>query len=95
MSETLTKAVLVDRVQARIGLTRRESAELIDEVLAILSDALVEGEKVKIATFGNFLVRDKAARRGRNPQTGEALIIARRRVLVFRPSPRLRALLNG
>lgn len=95
MAETLTKAKIAERIHRRIGLTRRESASLVDAMLDLVRDALDEGDKVKISGFGNLSVRDKAARRGRNPQTHEALIIARRRVLVFKPSAVLRARLNA
>jgi integration host factor subunit alpha len=94
MSETLTKAALAEQIHRQVGLTKKESSDIVDEVLDLIQEALLEGEKVKIACFGNFIVRDKAARRGRNPQTGEALILARRRVLRFRPSQRLRAQMN-
>lgn len=95
MNETLTKAVLSERIHERIGVTRKEAGELVDSVLLLMQDALVEGEKIKISNFGNFTVRDKAARRGRNPQTGEPLIITRRRVMTFKPSQRLRDAMNN
>ncbi len=94
MSDTLTKARLVDQIHGRVGLTKKESGELVDEVFDTMRTALVKGEKVKISGFGNFIVRDKAARRGRNPQTNEEIIIARRRVMTFKPSQVLRAALN-
>ena len=91
----LTKAKLAEQINARIGLTKRESADLVDAALDLIKEALLEGEKVKISNFGNFSVRDKSARRGRNPQTGEAIIISRRRVLTFKPSARLREDINA
>lgn len=94
MAETLTKAKLAEHIHGRIGFTKKEAAELVDAVLDLVKDALDEGDKVKISGFGNFAVRDKAARRGRNPQTHESLIITRRRVLTFKPSAVLRAGLN-
>ena len=66
MSETLTKAKLVERLHGRVGVTKKEAGELVDEVFCIMRDSLQGGEKVKISGFGNFLVRDKGARRGRN-----------------------------
>ena len=75
-------------------MTKKEAGDLVDEVFGLMRDCLIDGEKVKISGFGNFVVRDKAARRGRNPQTSEEIIIARRRVLTFRPSQVLRTALN-
>ncbi len=94
MPQTLTKARFAEAVHERVGLTKKESAELVSTVFDIMCDALVDGEKVKISGFGNFVVRDKTARRGRNPQTNEEIIIARRRVLTFKPSQLLRGALN-
>lgn len=94
MSGTLTKASLVDRVVTRVGLTRREGAELVDALFEQLRLRLDEGEEVKIAGFGTFKVRQKAARLGRNPQTETPMMISGRRVLVFKPSSLLRARLN-
>jgi len=94
MSQTLTKAKLVEQLHGHVGVSKKEATELVDEVFAIMRSALKSGEKVKISGFGNFLVRDKAARPGRNPQTNEEIIIARRRVLTFKPSQVLRSALN-
>jgi integration host factor subunit alpha len=95
MSDTLTKAELVERLHARIGLTKKDSAETLDDIFDLMSQALASGDKVKISGFGNWVVRDKAARRGRNPQTNDQIVISRRRVLTFKPSIVLRATLNG
>ena len=87
MSEkTLTRMDLADAVHARVGLSRNESAQLVETVLAEISDSLVRGETVKISSFGTFSVREKAARVGRNPKTGEEVPIHPRRVLTFRSS---------
>ena len=86
MSRTLTRADLTEAVYRNIGLSRNESADLVESILNHVSDALVDGEQVKIASFGTFLVRDKAKRIGRNPKTGEEHEIPPRRVLVFRAS---------
>jgi integration host factor subunit alpha len=94
MAETLTKAKLAALLHQRVGVTKKEASDLVDEVFGLMRDQLSSGDKVKISGFGNFLVRDKAARRGRNPQTNEEIIIARRRVLTFRPSQVLRTALN-
>ena len=83
---TLTRMDLADAVHSEIGLSRNDSAELVESVLSHISDALVQGEQVKISSFGTFSVRDKAARVGRNPKTGEEVPILPRRVLTFRPS---------
>ncbi|MEL6341575.1 MAG: integration host factor subunit alpha [Myxococcota bacterium] len=91
---TLTKASLADHINHQIGISKKDAGELVDDVLDLMRQALLEGEKVKIPAFGSFVVRDKSARRGRNPHTGEKLIIARRRVLTFKPSQRLRQALN-
>ena len=94
MADTLTKAKLADLLHNRVGVTKKEAGDLVDEVFGLMRDTLIDGEKVKISGFGNFVVRDKAARRGRTPQTSEEIIIARRRVLNFRPSQVLRSALN-
>lgn len=87
MSEkTLTRMDLSEAVFREVGLSRNESADLVESVLAHMSDALVAGEQVKISSFGTFSVRDKAARVGRNPKTGQEVPIDPRRVLTFRPS---------
>ena len=87
MSEkTLTRMDLSEAVFREVGLSRNESSQMVESVLAHMSDALVRGEQVKISSFGTFSVRDKAARVGRNPKTGEEVPIHPRRVLTFRPS---------
>ena len=87
MSErTLTRMDLSEAVYREVGLSRNESAQLVESVLSHMSDALVRGESVKISSFGTFSVREKAARMGRNPKTGEEVPIHPRRVLTFRPS---------
>lgn len=87
MSEkTLTRMDLAEAVHEEIGLSRNESADLVETVLQHMSDALVRGENVKISSFGTFSLRDKTARMGRNPKTGEEVPISPRRVLSFRPS---------
>ena len=84
--KTLTRMDLSEAVFREVGLSRNESAELVEAVLQHMSDALVEGEQVMISSFGTFSVREKAARVGRNPKTGEEVPIQPRRVLTFRPS---------
>lgn len=87
MSErTITRMDLSEAVFRDVGLSRNESAQLVESVLQHMSNALVRGEQVKISSFGTFSVRQKAARVGRNPKTGEEVPIHPRRVLTFRPS---------
>ena len=85
-NETLTRMDLAEAVFEEVGLSRNESADLVESVLQHISDALVRGENVKISSFGTFNIRDKNARIGRNPKTGEEVPINPRRVLSFRPS---------
>ena len=85
-NKTLTRMDLTEAVFREVGLSRNESATLVDSVLQHVSDALARGEQVKISSFGTFSVRDKNARVGRNPKTGEEVPISPRRVLTFRPS---------
>jgi len=84
--KTLTRMDLADAVHEEVGLSRNESADLVENVLKQMSDALAGGNSVKISSFGTFSIRDKAARVGRNPKTGEEVPITPRRVLSFRPS---------
>ena len=87
MSEdTLTRMDLSEAVFREVGLSRNDSSDLVESVLNHMADALVSGEQVKISSFGTFSIRDKNARIGRNPKTGEEVPIAPRRVLTFRPS---------
>ena len=84
--KTLTRMDLSEAVFRAVGLSRNESAQLVERVLDMMSDALVDGEQVKISSFSTFSVRAKTARVGRNPKTGEEVPISPRRVLTFRPS---------
>jgi integration host factor subunit alpha len=84
--KTLTRMDLSEAVFRAVGLSRNESAQLVESVLQYISDALVAGEQVKISSFGTFSVRSKKQRIGRNPKTGEEVPISPRRVLTFRPS---------
>lgn len=91
---TVTRADLAEAVYEAVGLSRTESAELVERFLAIISDALVAGENVKLSSFGSFQVRSKNQRIGRNPKTGEEVPILPRQVLVFKPSNVLKAKIN-
>lgn len=84
--KTLTRADLADAVHREVGLSRQDSAALVESVLGMISDTLVKGETVKLSSFGSFQLRDKNGRVGRNPKTGEEVPIDPRRVLVFKPS---------
>ncbi len=84
--KTLTRMDLSEAVFREVGLSRNESAQLVERVIELMSDELVSGEQVKISSFGTFSVRSKTARVGRNPKTGEEAPIPPRRVLTFRPS---------
>ena len=92
---TMTKADIVEKVYQKIGFSKKEASELVELVFTSLKDVLIRGDKVKISGFGNFVVREKNERVGRNPQTGEQIKISARRVLTFRPSQVLKAMLNG
>ena len=94
-ARTLTRADLTDAVYRRVGLSRSESAALVESVLDEICDALVRGETVKLSSFGSFVVRSKGERIGRNPKTGVEVPITPRRVMVFKPSNTLKAAING
>jgi len=91
----MTKADLVERIQTATGFTKKESADMLETVFSIMKSTLESGEKLKISGFGNFDVKQKADRRGRNPQTGETITIEARRVLTFKPSTLLRQAINS
>ena len=93
--KTLTRADLSEAVHRQIGLSRSESADLVKSMLDMMSEHLVEGETVKLSSFGTFMVRAKNGRVGRNPKTGEEVPITPRRVLVFRPSQVMKNVING
>jgi integration host factor subunit alpha len=94
-SKTMTRADLAEAVYQRVGLSRSESAALVEMVLSEMSDAISQGETVKLSTFGSFVVRSKGERIGRNPKTGVEVPITPRRVLTFKPSNILRAKVSG
>jgi integration host factor subunit alpha len=92
---TITRSHLAEKIYAEVGLSRNESASLLEAVLNRMAVALESGESLKISGFGTFSVRQKGRRVGRNPKTGIEVPILPRRVLVFRPSQSLRARVNG
>jgi integration host factor subunit alpha len=92
--KTVTRADLAEAVYGSVGLSRTESAELVERVLELITDALVTGANVKLSSFGSFQVRSKNERIGRNPKTGEEVPILPRQVLVFKPSNVLKSKIN-
>jgi integration host factor subunit alpha len=92
---TVTRADLSEAVYQKVGLSRSESAALVELVLSEICDCLASGETVKLSSFGSFIIRDKGQRVGRNPKTGVEVPIDPRRVMVFKPSNVLKARLNG
>ena len=95
MSGTITRSQLSEAVYQEVGLSRNESADLLEGVLDEIANALSRGEDVKISTFGSFSVRKKGRRIGRNPKTGDEVPILPRHVLVFRPSQLLKGRINA
>jgi len=91
----MTKADLVENVYQKTGFSKKESAEIVETVFDLIKSTLEDGEKIKIAGFGNFVVKEKATRRGRNPQTGDEIEISSRRILTFKPSQVLKNAING
>jgi integration host factor subunit alpha len=94
-TDTLTRADLGDAVHQQLGLSRADSAQLVEQVLDTISDALFKGGNVKISSFGSFVLREKGRRIGRNPKTGKEVPIEPRRVLTFRPSQLMRERINA
>ena len=94
-SPTLTKADLAELLFERLGLNKRESKDMVDGFFDILHDKLTLGDEVKLSGFGNFAIRRKASRPGRNPRTGEAIPIKARNVVIFHASHKLKALVQG
>lgn len=92
---TLTKAELIDSVYEKVGFSKKEAADLVELVFETIKEELCKGGQIKISGFGKFRVRNKKSRMGRNPQTGEAMVISARTVLTFTPSRILRDGING
>ncbi|MFO1236458.1 MAG: integration host factor subunit alpha [Alphaproteobacteria bacterium] len=95
MTKTLTRSDLSEAVYQEVGLSRNESAALVERVLDEVVEALLRGEQVKLSSFGTFLVRAKGGRVGRNPKTGQEVPIEPRKVLLFRPSHVLKDQINA
>jgi len=90
----MTKSDIAERIQTETDMTKKESAKMMEAVFSIMKSTLEQGENLKISGFGNFIVKQKKDRRGRNPQTGEAITIEARRILTFKPSNLLRDAIN-
>ena len=95
MTKTLTRQDIANAVHIQLGLSRNESADLVESVLDEISECFEKGEQVKISSFGTFSVSQKTARMGRNPNSGEEAVITPRRVLSFRPSSQMRDRVNS
>ena len=90
----LTKDKIISRLQTQLGLTKQESGQAVERLIEVMKDTLANGEDLLISGYGKFSVRQKNARRGRNPQTKEALMLKARKVLVFKTSVVLRERMN-
>ena len=90
----MTKADLIEKIFEKIGLSKKESQEIIEILFDTMKQTFIEGESVKIAGFGTFNIRQKMSRRGRNPKTGEELEITPRRVITFRTSTQLKSVMK-
>ena len=90
----MTKADIIESVYEKVGFSKKEAAEVVEMVFDTIKETLEHGEKIKISGFGNFIVREKKSRVGRNPQTGEEIEISERRVLTFKVSKNLKDALN-
>lgn len=91
----MTKADIAERIHTTIGLSKKESADVLETVLSLMKDTLKSGEKIKISGFGSFEVKQKNNRKGRNPHTGETITIDARRILTFKTSDVLKRSING
>ncbi|MCX5807912.1 MAG: integration host factor subunit alpha [Deltaproteobacteria bacterium] len=90
----MTKIEIVTNVYEKLGFSKRECADIVDKFFEVIKETLANGENVKISGFGNFIVKQKKARRGRNPQTGDEIEIAKRKVLNYRLSQVLKDAIN-
>jgi integration host factor subunit alpha len=93
--ESMTKADLVESVYLKTGFSKKESAQIVETVFDLMKSTLEKGEKIKLAGFGNFVVKNKATRKGRNPQTGDEIEISSRKILTFKPSQVLKSVINS
>jgi integration host factor subunit alpha len=90
----MTKIDIIQEVYEKLGFSKKDAAKIVESVFDLMKESLARGEKIKISGFGNFAVKDKKSRRGRNPQTGDEIEISARKVLTFKSSQVLRKVLN-
>jgi integration host factor subunit alpha len=91
----MTKADIVERIYEKVGFSKKEATDVVESIFEIIKLHLERGEKVKISGFGNFVINAKRSRKGRNPQTGQEIIILERQVLTFKASPVLKKAINA
>ena len=91
----MTKVDIIENIYEKVGFSKKEVAKIVESVFDIIKEILEKEDKIKISGFGNFVVRKKKSRRGRNPQTGTDIEITARRILTFKPSQVLKNILNG
>ncbi len=90
----MTKSDIIERIHTKTGFSKKDSTAILESIFSLMKSTMESGEKIKIAGFGNFEVKQKADRRGRNPQTGETITIEARRILTFKPSTVLKTAIN-
>ena len=90
----MTKGDIVERIYEKVGFSKKEASDVVESIFEIIKERLEQGEKIKISGFGNFVVNSKRPRKGRNPQTGDEIIISGRRVLTFKSSHVLKKSMN-
>ena len=90
----MTKVDIVESIYEKVGFSKKEVAKIVEYIFDIIKESLINEDKIKISGFGNFVIRKKRSRRGRNPQTGDDIEITARRILTFKPSQVLKAALN-
>ena len=91
---TMTKGDIVERIYDKVGFSKKEASEVVDTIFEVIKNGLEQSRKIKISGFGNFVVNQKRPRKGRNPQTGDEIIISGRKVLSFKASPVLKKTMN-
>jgi len=92
---TMTKADIIERIHERVGFSKKEASEVVESVFEVMKNQLEDGDTVKLSGFGKFVINDKGSRKGRNPQSGEEIVITGRRVLSFKPSQVLKKTINS
>jgi len=92
---TMTKADIIERIHERVGFSKKEASQVVESVFEVMKNRLEGGDTVKLSGFGKFVINDKNPRKGRNPQSGEEIVITGRRVLSFKPSQVLKKAINS